>query len=450
MERAILVAGCGRSGVEATNLLLSQGAKVILYDSNEKADREKVLEKLSAPVEIVLGELTEDVISRISSCIISPGISLEAPFAMALRAHHIDILSEIEASYRYEKGTVIGITGTNGKTTTTTLTGDIMKAWLGEEKAFTAGNIGIPYSREVLKTAADSYSTLEISSFQLETAKTFKPHISAILNITPDHLDRHHTMECYADMKKRITMNETEDDFVVLNYCDERLRAFGKSGIRPKVLWFAGEPIHEDGYFLDGDTLYCRKDGKTEKLMTTADTLLVGRCNYENILAAFAITEAAGVPRETVLETVKNFHAVPHRIEYTATVNGVRYYNDSKGTNPDAAIQGIRAMTSPTVLIGGGYDKHLAFDEWIEAFDGKVKELILMGVTKDQIAECARRHGFNEIVFVDSMEEAVNEAYRVAKPGDAVLLSPACASWGMFENFEQRGDLFKALVRALK
>ncbi len=449
MDKKILVAGCGRSGVQATNLLLSQGASVLLYDSNENIEKEKVLAQLSSPVEIVTGELTDAVIAQVSECIISPGISLEMPFAVALKEHGIDPLSEIEASYRYEKGQVIGITGTNGKTTTTTLTGEIMRAWKGDELAFTAGNIGIPYSKEVLKTSEESWSTLEISSFQLETATTFHPHISAILNITPDHLDRHHTMDCYASIKMKITMNQTEDDYVVLNYCDPRLRAFGLSGIRPHVLWFSDADEPEEGYFLRDNTLYKKFGGKTEKLMTTDETSLVGRCNYENILAAFAITEAAGVPQDVILNTVRNFKAVSHRIEYTATVNGVRYYDDSKGTNPDAAIQGIRAMTTPTVLIGGGYDKHLSFDEWIEAFDGKVKELILMGVTKDQIAECARAHGFNAIVFVNSMEEAVAEAYKTAEPGDSVLLSPACASWGMFDNFEQRGDIFKELVRKL-
>ena len=245
-------------------------------------------------------------------------------------------------------------------------------------------------------------------------------------------------------------MNQTEEDCIVLNYGDERLRAFGESGIRPQVIWFSGTEELENGYYLKDDVLYKAVNGKAEKLLCTDEVLLVGQCNYENILAAAAITEAMGVPQDTVLNTIRSFHAVPHRIEYVKTVKGVRYYNDSKGTNPDAAIQGIKAMTGKTYLIGGGYDKGSTYDEWIEMFGDKVRKLILMGVTREKIAACARAHGFTDIVFVESMEEAVNLAYAEALPGEAVLLSPACASWGMFDNYEQRGDIFKDLVRGLK
>ena len=195
--------------------------------------------------------------------------------------------------------------------------------------------------------------------------------------------------------------------------------------------------------------MYRAQGGRPETLLRTDEVHLVGQCNYENILAAIAITEAMGVPEKTILSVCRSFLAVPHRIEYVRTVNGVRYYNDSKGTNPDAAIQGVKAMSSPTYLIGGGYDKGSSYDEWIESFNGKIKELILMGVTAPKIAECARAHGFNQIVFVNSMEEAVREAAEKALPGEAVLLSPACASWGMFRNYEERGDIFKELVNSL-
>ena len=449
MNKKVLIAGCGMSGIQAANLLTSCGEEVVMYDGNVSLSEAELREKLDRPCRIVLGELPEDVIAETSYCIISPGISLEVPFVRALSEAGIEIRSEIEAAWLFEKGTVIGITGTNGKTTTTTLVGDIMKAFLGEEKAFTAGNIGIPYAKEVQKTSEGSVTTIELSSFQLETIRAFRPHVSAILNITPDHLNRHHTMECYASVKERVTMNQTEEDFCVLNADDARLYAFGTSGIRPKVVWFSGTRELRDGYFLQGDTLYSAKNGEKKALLRTDEVNLVGQCNYENILAAIAVTEAMQVPEEIILETCRNFKAVPHRIEYVRTVNGVRYYNDSKGTNPDAAIQGVKAMTSPTVLIGGGYDKGSTYDEWIESFDGKIKELILMGVTAEKIAACAREHGFHEIVFVNSMEEAVREAADKALPGEAVLLSPACASWGMFKNYEQRGDIFKDLVNQL-
>ncbi|MBP5224969.1 MAG: UDP-N-acetylmuramoyl-L-alanine--D-glutamate ligase [Lachnospiraceae bacterium] len=449
MEKKILIAGCGLSGIQAANLMLSQGEDVILYDGNTALDREKLTEQLVRPCEIYLGGPDADLLSRVSYCIISPGIPLDSPLACALKDAGIGIRSEIEAAYLYEKGTVIGITGTNGKTTTTTLVGDIMKAHLGEGKAFTVGNIGVPYAKEVLKTSEDSVTTIELSSFQLETVHSFRPHVSAILNITPDHLNRHHTMECYAEVKERVTMNQEASDFCVLNADDPRLSAFGCSGIAPQVIWFSGTQVLQDGYYLQGDTLYKASHGQTKALIRTDEVHLVGQCNYENILAAIAVTEAMGVPEETVLSVCRDFLAVPHRIEYVRTVNGVRYYNDSKGTNPDAAIQGVKAMTSPTYLIGGGYDKGSDYDEWIASFNGKIKELILMGVTAPKIAECARAHGFANIVFVDSMEEAVREAAGKALPGEAVLLSPACASWGMFRNYEERGDIFKALVNAL-
>lgn len=448
MSKKVLAAGMGMSGIQAANLLLKQGREVILYDGNKDKDITSVREKLIGDVEFVLGDLTDDVIARTDYCVISPGISLEVPFAVQLKEAGVDIRSEIELAWLYEKGTVVGITGTNGKTTTTTLVGDIIRTWKNGN-SFTVGNIGIPYAEEVLKSNADSVSVIELSSFQLESIRTFHPHVSAILNITPDHLNRHHTMECYAEVKEQVTMNQTAEDFVVLNYEDARLRAFGESGVTPKVIWFSGNRVLENGYYLQGETLYYAENGKAEALLNTDDVLLVGQCNYENILAAIAITRSMGVPMGMILDVVRNFHAVPHRIEFVKEVDGVRYYNDSKGTNPDAAIQGIRAMKSKTALIGGGYDKGSEYDEWIAEFGDTVKELVLIGQTAEKIADCCRKHGFENIIFADSLEEAVEICRRDTVPGENVLLSPACASWGMFDNYEQRGDIFKDLVRKL-
>ena len=458
MNKPVLVAGLGLSGMQAAGLLLKTGNEVILYDGSDKKDPAAVREQLRAfsdgadtlNIPVILGDLPDEIVDSVDTCVISPGISLEVPFAVKLQDAGVRIISEIELAWRYEKGTVIGITGTNGKTTTTTLVGDIMREYLGADRAFTTGNIGLPYAEEVLRTSADSVTTIELSSFQLESIETFRPHVSAILNITPDHLNRHHTMECYTEVKERIVENAGPEDVIILNYEDPRLRAFGESGLTPKVRWFSGLSELLDGYFLQGDTMYRAENGKKEVLLRTNDVNLVGRCNYENILAAIAVTEAMGVPEELILRVVRNFKAVPHRIEFTREFEGVRYYNDSKGTNPDAAIQGIRAMTGKTVLIGGGYDKGSEYDEWIEEFGDKIKLLILMGQTREKIAECAKRHGFSAIVFAESMEEAVRIAREHAEPGEAVLLSPACASWGMFDNYEQRGDIFKDLVNHLK
>ena len=449
MNDTVLVLGAGGSGIHASEFLLSMGKSVILYDGNTKLDPDEIRAKIAGPVKIVLGELPDEILEVCDYAVISPGIPTDIPLVEGIRRAGLKVLSEIELAWLYERGTVIGITGTNGKTTTVTLAGDIMKAAFGADKAFTVGNIGTPYTEKVALSSEDSVTTVELSSFQLETVDTFHPHVSAILNITPDHLNRHHTMEAYAEAKERVAENQGPQDFIVLNAEDERLRAFGERLSGPRVLWFSGLRALRDGYFLEGDKLYAAENGVRTLLLRTDEVNLVGHCNYENILAAIAIADAMEVPREVTLRVVRGFRAVSHRIEFTRTVNGVRYYDDSKGTNPDAAIQGIRAMNARTILIGGGYDKGSEFDEWIAEFGDKVKLLLLMGVTAKKIAETADRMGFRDYIFVSSMEEAMRKAYECALPGENVLLSPACASWDMFKSYEERGDIFKRLVREL-
>ena len=432
MKNKVLVAGCGISGIGAARMLLAAGKSVILYDGNDKKNKEEIRAQVAdnssdETLSIVLGTLTQDVIDQSEYCVISPGIPTDIAFVEELKKNGVPIWSEIELAYHYAKGQVIGITGTNGKTTTTALTGEIMAAHFGKDKTFVVGNIGTAYTAKALETKEDSVTVAEISSFQLETALTFRPHVSAILNITPDHLNRHKTMECYIAVKESITKNQTKDDFCVLNYDDEVLRSFASS-CPATVIFFSSRHSLEEGFCMDGNRLVYRHDGKEEIIGTTDQFNLVGQCNYENIMAAAAIGTA---------------------IEYTATKKQVRYYNDSKGTNPDAAIQGIRAMTTPTCLIGGGYDKGSTYDEWIEAFGSTIKYLVLIGQTSKAIADCCEKHGFTNYEFATSMEEAVEKCASHAKPGEAVLLSPACASWGMFDNYEQRGRIFKELVRKL-
>lgn len=449
-DQKVLVAGTGKSGIAAAKVLLEMGGEVVLYDGNKELDPEKIKANFEdgTKVSVVLGELTRPDLLGVELSIISPGIPLDAPFVAVLDEAKIPIWSEIQLAYHVSKGKLAAITGTNGKTTTTALTGEIMKAFY--EEVFVVGNIGIPYTETALETTDKSVTVAEVSSFQLETIMDFRPDVSAILNITPDHLNRHGTMENYIEVKERIASNQTEHDWIVLNYDDEVLREFGESKeLKPKVLYFSGRQELKEGLYLDGDVIMYRHGGKTEELVNVQELQLLGRHNYENVMAAIGISIHMGVPMETILRVVKAFQAVEHRIEFVLERAGVRYYNDSKGTNPDAAIQAIHAMPGPIVLIAGGYDKQSEYDEWIESFGEKVKYMVLIGQTRDKIAECARRHGFTEIMYAEDMAEAVRVCAAYANTGDNVLLSPACASWGMFDNYEQRGDIFKECVRNL-
>lgn len=446
-----LVVGSGISGIGAVSLLEHFGAEIILYDSNEQITTEELRAKLpeGSNVTCITGELPAETEEKVEVAVLSPGVPTDIPLVNRMRDRGVRIIGEIELGFLAEKGKVVAITGTNGKTTTTTLVGEIMKAHYGEEKTFVVGNIGNPYTLEALKTGEDTVTVGEISSFQLETVHTFHPAVSAILNVTPDHLNRHHTMEAYAEAKEAVASNQTKDEICVLNYENEYTCQFAKVCPAKAVLFSSAREL-EDGYFLRGAKIVKSVSGQvTELLDIHTDMNLVGICNVENVMAAIAIAEGMQVPMETILAVIKTFRAVEHRIEFVATKGGVDYYNDSKGTNPDAAIQGIKAMSKPTILIGGGYDKQNEYDEWIESFDGKVKCLVLIGQTREKIAECAKAHGFTNIRFADTYDECLKLCTELAESGDAVLLSPACASWGMFPNYEVRGQLFKEYVHGL-
>lgn len=451
--KQVLVFGSGISGVAASRLLLREGAEVVLYDGNENLDETKIRGEILADmgteageqVRIVLGQLSDEVIERLKLVVMSPGVPTDLPIVDRMRERQIPIWGEIELAYVYGSGDVLAITGTNGKTTTTALLGEIMKAY--HTHTYVVGNIGNPYTSVALSMPEDSVTVAEMSSFQLETIHTFAPKVSAILNITPDHLNRHHTMEAYIDAKKNIAKNQTEGDTCVLNYEDDVTRKFGEE-IAARVVYFSSQRRLERGIYLEnGDIIYAV--GEPQKVCSVGELQLLGTHNYENVMAAAAMAAAYGVPMDTIRRTICAFRGVEHRIEFVAEKNGVAYYNDSKGTNPDAAIKGIQAMNRPTLLIGGGYDKDSSYGEWIDAFDGKVRELVLIGATREKIAKEAREHGFNAITFADTFEEAVQICVDHAQPGDAVLLSPACASWGMFTNYEERGDRFKELVKRL-
>ena len=455
-EKKVLVFGAGISGEAAAGLLLRQGARVILYDGNKNLDLQSVKSRIADSVrdltdrpeenlKIVSGEFPEEVVKELSLAVISPGVPADLPVVEQMRNLDIPVWGEIELAYAFGRGDVLAITGTNGKTTTTALLGEIMANY--KESVFVVGNIGNPYTSIVPRTEESSVIVAEISSFQLETIHTFRPKVSAVLNITPDHLNRHHTMEAYVAAKERIAENQTKEDVCVLNYEDKLLREFGER-TKAEVLYFSSKRKLKRGVYLDSGEIIIDLGEKIS--LCSVDSLhILGTHNYENVMAAAAMAYAYGVPAEVIQKTVCQFRGVEHRIEFVAEKNGVAFYNDSKGTNPDAAIRGIQAMNRPTVLIGGGYDKDSTYEEWINAFDGKVKKLVLLGATRDKIAETARRLGFEDIVMADSFEEAFDKCVEYSRPGDAVLLSPACASWGMFKNYEERGDKFKELVNQL-
>ena len=447
--KKVLVFGLGISGIGAGQILERHGAEVIMYDGNQKLTEEKIKKQLGedSSAKIVIGDFPEEVLENLDMTVLSPGVPTDLPVIEKMREQGITVIGEVELAYQFGKGDVLAITGTNGKTTTTTLLGEIMKNY--QEDVFVVGNIGTPYTTAVEKMTDNTITVAEMSSFQLESIVDFRPRVSAILNFTPDHLNRHHTMEAYVNAKKNIAKNQTEDDYCILNYEDRLTREFGEE-IKANVLYFSSQRKLEEGIYLEEGNIIYNYGGVKETICHVDELQILGTHNHENVMAACAMAAVYGVPVDVIRESVKAFKGVEHRIEYVTEKKGVTYYNDSKGTNPDAAIKGIQAMVAPTFLIGGGYDKGSEYDEWIEAFDGKVKWLVLIGQTAQKIADCAKRHGFNSIIFEENLQDAVAYCHENAVDGDAVLLSPACASWGQFDNYEQRGDMFKEYVRSYK
>ena len=449
-DKKIIVAGAGKSGIAATGLLLRNGAKVTLYDGNTDIDVEELKKtfEFNENFDVVLGEMTDEILDGIDLFVISPGISLESPFVEKVKAKGIEIWGEIELAYYFNNGKIAAITGTNGKTTTTTLVGEIFKNYT--EDFLVVGNIGLPFTQFADSTNINTIIAAEISSFQLETIVDFCPNVSAILNLTPDHLNRHHTFDNYADAKLRIAENQTENEYMIINYDDEETRKRTEKITNVHKVYFSHEIVPEEGAFTKDGKIYIRENGEDEYILDVEGIKILGEHNLENVLAAVAIAYYMKVPTEIIRETVYAFKGVEHRIEFVREVKGIKYYNDSKGTNPDAAIKAVKAMDSTTFLIGGGYDKESDYDEWVETFPGVVKKLVLMGATADKIEKCCKAHGFNEIVKVESLKDAVEYCYEHAKPGDNVLLSPACASWDMFKSYEERGTLFKVYVNGLE
>lgn len=444
-NKKVLVVGTGISGIAASKLLNKMNAQIILFDENIELDKRKIQDKIGGEGKphIILGTVSKEIMNSLDFVVLSPGVPTDIPLVKELKELKVPIWGEVELAYQFSIGKIIGITGTNGKTTTTALVVEIMKTYYNS--VYVVGNIGIPYTQMVLDMVDSSVTVAEMSSFQLETINEFKPDVSAILNITPDHLNRHHTMKCYIEAKANIFKNQTKENTLVLNYEDPILRELSTQ-VKASILYFSSKRPLENGIYLENDTIIFSSKKEKTVVCSIHELKLPGIHNYENVMAGIAIGSILNVPMDCIRKAITSFVAVEHRIEYVDEKNGVKYYNDSKGTNPDAAIKGIEAMVTPTLLIGGGYDKDSDYKEWIHAFNGKVKYLVLLGQTKEKIADTAKILGFHNIILVDTLEEAVDVCKTKAVPGDSVLLSPACASWGMFKDYEERGRKFKELV----
>lgn len=446
-DKKVLVIGMGKSGVAATEALYPMGPKLTVQDSKEEDKIDKsFLDWLEGKeIEKSFGKLPD--MTQFDMVVLSPGVSPELPFVVEAREAGAEIVGELEIAYRVGNGTYVAITGTNGKTTTTTLVGEIFKA--AKKKTHVVGNIGVAVISESVGTTPEDYMITETSSFQLETIKDFKPIVSAILNLTPDHLNRHHTFENYGLAKARIFENQDESGYLVINYDDKECYKLAK-GCKAKIVPFTRKEQLDFGAFVqDGAVVIKDEKGEVVEICKVSDINIIGNHNLENVLAASAICYFAGIDPEVIGQAIKDFPGVEHRIEYSGTVNGVKYYNDSKGTNVDAAVTAIHAIDTDIIIIAGGDGKSQDFAPFVKEFEPKVKLMLAIGRDANIIADEAKKIGFENVIFVKDMDEAVEVAHQNAKPGDSVLLSPACASWDMYDNFEQRGNHFKKCVKDL-
>ena len=448
-NKRVLVVGLGKSGIAAVQAMLALGASVSVQDSKSEGELDAQLCAFlkGRNVTCYFGTVPEDM-GAFDLLILSPGVPPELPFVEEGKKKGAEIVGELELAYRLGHGKYAAITGTNGKTTTTVLTGEIFKA--AKRKTYVVGNIGVAVISMALSAEDDAWLVTETSSFQLETTKEFKPEISAILNLTPDHLNRHKTMENYALAKAKIMENQEKGQYAVLNFDDPLVEKLAKH-TKATVIPFSRKRELEMGAFVkDGRIVVRGEDGTTEDICGVSELQIPGAHNVENVLAAAAVSYFAGIDAKTIGDAVRAFTGVEHRIEYVDTVDGIRFVNDSKGTNPDSSIKAIEAIDGGILLIAGGYDKGSDFRELIQAFGGKVKWLLLLGKTAPKIRQQAEELGFTNCCMCKDMEECVKKGYELAEAGDTVLLSPACASWDMYTCFEQRGEHFKNCVHRLE
>ena len=442
--KRVLVAGLGRSGIAAARLLKRKEALVTIQDIKEEDKVGANAADLACEgFELYLGRNPIDIVQNYDMLVISPGIPIDMPFIEKAKKLKIPVWGEIELAYTFTPCPITAITGTNGKTTTTALTGEIMRRKYPDTAV--VGNIGVAYCEKAEALTPESYVVAEVSSFQLESVHEFRPKISAVLNISQDHLNRHKTMDVYIGTKERIFGKQGETDFVVLNYDDEVTRKMA-ARCRAKVIYFSRRQTLDEGVFLDGDHICANLFGEDVNILNIHEMKIIGGHNVENALAATAMALAAQVSPADIAKALKQFNAVEHRLEYVTEKDGVTYYNDSKATNVDSAIKSLEAITRPIVLIGGGSDKGSDFGEWVKLFAGRVKHLVVIGEVSEKICQTCKAYDYEDFTRANSLKDAVAIAAGKATRGDVVLLSPACASFDMFDNFEQRGRLFKEFV----
>lgn len=448
-KKKILIVGLGRSGIAASQELCRLGARVWVQDNKtaDEIDGQLLSFFSSSGVGMFLGtqpspEQTYDVI------VLSPGVDPNLEWISNFRKKGCEIIGELELAYRMSNAHFVAITGTNGKTTTTTLTGEIFRK--AGMKTHVVGNIGTAVIAESTEASADDWMITEASSFQLETTVEFKPHVAALLNLTPDHLNRHKTMEAYGRAKAKAFQNQTDDDFAVVNADDEICVKLAREYAGRLVL-FSRKHAEDVNCFVDNEWIKIRDlSGKIFEVMPTCGVKLVGAHNLENVLAAIAIAYFSGIDIYDIRTAVEAFKGVEHRMEPVGVIDGARYYNDSKGTNTDATITALRALSGNIILIAGGDAKGQDFSSLADELKNRVKALVLLGRDRDDIAKAAKDKGFDKIYEEKTMKDCVFKAASLACEGDNVLLSPACASWDMYDNFEQRGNDFKFWVDAMQ
>lgn len=443
-DKKIIILGFGITGISAAETLHKMGAKLYVQDNKY----EEIISKNPKLMDLNLTEIknTEEILKiKPDYCIKSPGIHPDNEFVVAVREAGVKLMSDLELVYQlYGDRKIIAITGTNGKTTTTTLVGEIINS--SKHRAHIAGNIGIGMLPVFENNHPDDFYIIECSSFQLEDTVDFRANIAGIINITPDHLDWHGSYEDYRNAKLKIFNNSIESDVIVLNNDDDYLKNLNIE-TEAKIV-YTSQKNKINGIIVEDGKIIFREDDD-HYIMDVKEIPLLGKHNLENVLIAIGICMSAGIDNRTIRNAVINFKGIEHRIEFVRKVQGVKYYNDSKGTNVDATINALNAFDNQIVLIAGGYDKKIEFDELIDNFNGKVKALVLMGDTAEKIKNAALSAGFENIFIVKNMESAVKKSYELSKSGDSVLLSPACASWGMYSNFEERGVDFKNNVKGL-
>ena len=444
--KRVLVIGMARSGVQAAHLLIRHGALPVLNDIKRRDAFGTALDSLNdQPVEWRLGEDPVKLLDEADALIISPGVPIDSPAVLEAQKRGIYMAGELELAAQFAEGTLIGITGTNGKTTTVTLLDTMFKeagmsSWL-------SGNIGTPFSLVAQSARPGDMLVTEVSSFQLESIDTFHPRAAAVLNVTEDHLIRHYTMECYIAMKRRIFENQKAGDLAVLNR-DDPICVSMAEGLKARIAWFSRKGEVEQGAFVRDGQLTVRLDGNEWALLPVEEIGIPGPHNLENAMAAAVIAMDLNVPPEAAARTLRAFKGVEHRIEFVRELDGVRYINDSKGTNPDSTVKAVDTMNRPTVLILGGYDKHVSFEPLARhiAESPQIAELVIIGATKEQLRRELAAAGTVTPHEAETFEDAVTLCRQLAKPGWNVLLSPACASFDMFTCFEERGERFKAIV----